>query len=137
LGDENKLQQVFLNLIVNARDAMPAGGWLTITTSSRGSQVMVEVSDTGQGITKEEIKRIYDPFFTTKSAGRSGTGLGLSITYGILQEHSGHISVESVVGKGTRFQIKLPACQEATGPAEEKPEKTSVAAPEMRKARGS
>jgi PAS domain S-box-containing protein len=108
LGDENKLQQIFLNLILNAQEAMPSGGWLTIKTSHQGSEVSVDVSDTGHGISKEDIKRIYDLFFTTKRGGRSGTGLGLSITYGIIQEHSGHISVESAIGKGTRFQIKLP-----------------------------
>jgi hypothetical protein len=108
LGDENKLQQVFLNLILNAQDAMPLGGWLTLKTSRQGAQVVVEVSDTGHGISQEDIKRIYDLFFTTKRAGRSGTGLGLSLTYGIIQEHSGQISVDSVIDKGTRFQIKLP-----------------------------
>ncbi len=115
LGDENKLQQVFLNLILNAQDAMASGGWLTIKTSAtapatEGSQEIVAiVSDTGQGISQDDIKRIYDPFFTTKRAGASGTGLGLSITYGILQEHSGHIGVESSLGQGTSFQIRLPA----------------------------
>jgi PAS domain S-box-containing protein len=115
MGDENKLQQVFLNLILNAQDAMASGGWLTIKTSattptSEGSQEFVAiVSDTGQGISQDDIKRIYDPFFTTKRAGASGTGLGLSITYGILQEHSGQIGVESSLGQGTSFQIRLPA----------------------------
>jgi len=115
MGDENKLQQVFLNLILNAQDAMASGGWLTIKTSAgtptaEGSQeVVATVSDTGQGISQDDIKRIYDPFFTTKRAGASGTGLGLSITYGILQEHSGQIGVESSVGQGTSFQIRLPA----------------------------
>jgi PAS domain S-box-containing protein len=118
LGDENKLQQVFLNLVLNAQDAMPSGGWLTIKTLARASGVVVDVSDTGQGIGKDDVKRIYDPFFTTKRAGRSGTGLGLSITYGIIQEHSGHIAVESVVGKGTRFQIKLPSLEMVAAPAE-------------------
>ncbi len=111
LGDENKLQQVFLNLFLNAQDAMPSGGWLTIKTGHRGSGVSVEVSDTGQGISRDDVKRIYDPFFTTKKGGRSGTGLGLSITYGIVQEHSGHIGVHSAVGKGTRFRIELPAVE--------------------------
>jgi signal transduction histidine kinase len=108
LGDENKLQQVFLNLILNARDAMPSGGWLTIRTRSSGDEVAASVSDTGVGIGQEDIKRIYDPFFTTKRAGASGTGLGLSITYGIIQEHSGHINVESALEQGTSFQIRLP-----------------------------
>jgi len=115
LGDENKLQQIFLNLILNARDAMPAGGWLTITSSANRSFVVAEVADTGQGISKEDIKRIYDPFFTTKKSGAAGTGLGLSISYGIVQEHAGHISVDSVPGKGTRFEIRLPALDAARG----------------------
>ncbi len=107
LGDENKLQQVFLNLILNARDAMPSGGWVTLTTARDGDEVVATVSDTGQGISQENIKRIYDPFFTTKRGGASGTGLGLSITYGIIQEHSGHISVESSIGKGTSFSLRF------------------------------
>jgi hypothetical protein len=112
LGDENKLQQVFLNLFLNAQEAMPSGGWLTIKTAYYAAVgVVVEVSDTGQGISREDVKRIYDPFFTTKKGGRSGTGLGLSITYGIVQEHSGHIGVQSEVGKGTRFRIELPALE--------------------------
>jgi signal transduction histidine kinase len=115
MGDENKLQQVFLNLILNAQDAMASGGWLTIKTSASppasedSQEVVAIVSDTGQGISQDDIKRIYDPFFTTKRAGASGTGLGLSITYGIIQEHSGHIGVESSLGQGTSFQIRLPA----------------------------
>jgi two-component system, NtrC family, sensor kinase len=108
LGDENKLQQVFLNLILNAQDAMPSGGWLTIRTRSSDDEITASVSDTGTGIGQEDIKRIYDPFFSTKRAGASGTGLGLSITYGIIQEHSGHINVESSLGQGTSFQIRLP-----------------------------
>ena len=76
MGDENKLQQVFLNLILNAQDAMPSGGWLTMTTAMRGGEVVATVADTGHGIGLEDVKRIYDPFFTTKRAGSSGTGLG-------------------------------------------------------------
>lgn len=112
LGDENELQQVFLNLILNAQDAMPRGGWLTIQTRAQGEEVLATVSDTGQGIGKEEIKRIYDPFFTTKRTGATGTGLGLSITYGIVQEHSGQIHVESSLGKGTSFQLRFPVYQQ-------------------------
>jgi PAS domain S-box-containing protein len=108
LGDENKLQQIFLNLFLNAQDAMPSGGWLTIRTRALENEVLTVVADTGMGIRQEDIKRIYDPFFTTKRAGASGTGLGLSITYGIIQEHSGQISVESSVGQGTSFQIRFP-----------------------------
>jgi signal transduction histidine kinase len=109
-GNENKIQQVFFNLILNARDAMPRGGWLTLTTQADGDTVIAEVSDTGHGIKREDIKRIYDPFFTTKGLGR-GTGLGLSVSYGIVQEHGGAIFVDSVPGKGTTFQVALPAQQ--------------------------
>jgi hypothetical protein len=107
-GNENRLQQVFFNLVLNARDAMPSGGWLSLTTSADDDTVVVEVSDTGHGIKREDIRRIYDPFFTTKGIGR-GTGLGLSVSYGILQEHGGAIFVESTPGKGTTFQVALPA----------------------------
>ncbi len=107
MGDENKLQQVFLNLILNAEDALPSGGWLTLATCCQADEVIATISDTGQGISQEDIKRIYDPFFTNKRAGSSGTGLGLSITYGIIQEHSGHIQVESSIGKGTSFSVRL------------------------------
>jgi len=106
-GIEHKLQQVFLNLFLNARDAMPKGGWLTIVTRSERVGAVVEVADTGSGIPAEQLSRIYDPFFTTKEIGK-GTGLGLSITYGIVQEHGGSIACDSQVGQGTRFSIRLP-----------------------------
>jgi hypothetical protein len=106
-GNENRLQQVFFNLILNARDAMPSGGWLTLATRADDDAVVVEVRDTGTGIKREDIKRIYDPFFTTKGIGR-GTGLGLSVSYGILQEHGGTIFVDSAPGQGTTFQVALP-----------------------------
>ena len=107
-GDENKLQQVFVNLAVNAFDAMPAGGWLTLTTRSEGGQVIAEVADTGEGIPPEDIRRIYDPFFSTRKKS-GGNGLGLSISYGIVQEHGGAMEVESNVSAGTRFLIRFPA----------------------------
>jgi two-component system, NtrC family, sensor kinase len=107
-GIEYKLQQVFLNLFLNARDAMPKGGWLTIATRTDGDHVAVEVGDTGSGIPVDQLSRIYDPFFTTKEIGK-GTGLGLSITYGIVQEHGGAIACDSVPGQGTRFTLTLPA----------------------------
>jgi PAS domain S-box-containing protein len=106
-GIEHKLQQVFLNLFLNARDAMPKGGWLTIVTRTERGGAVVEVGDTGSGIPAEQLSRIYDPFFTTKEIGK-GTGLGLSITYGIVQEHGGSIACDSQVGQGTRFSIRLP-----------------------------
>jgi PAS domain S-box-containing protein len=107
LGIEHQLQQVFLNLFLNARDAMPRGGWLSVSTRVEGDQVIAEIADTGSGIPSEQIARIYDPFFTTKSIGR-GTGLGLSITYGIVREHEGTIHCDSAVGQGTRFRLALP-----------------------------
>ncbi|MCX6537599.1 MAG: ATP-binding protein [Acidobacteria bacterium] len=113
MGMEHKLQQVFLNLFINARDAMPRGGWLSITTCTRGDEAVIEVSDTGAGIQAEHLARIYDPFFTTKSLGE-GTGLGLSITYGIVHEHDGTITCDSRVGEGTRFTMILPLAQGAS-----------------------
>jgi len=107
-GNAGKLQQVFMNLIMNARDAMPRGGELTIATESEDSAVRVEVSDNGMGIPAEHINKIFDPFFTTKATSR-GTGLGLAVTYGIIQEHSGLIQVDSVVGRGTTFRLEFPA----------------------------
>jgi PAS domain S-box-containing protein len=106
-GNENRLQQVFFNLLLNARDAMPRGGWLTLLTRADEDTVAIEVRDTGDGIKREHIKRIYDPFFTTKGIGR-GTGLGLSVSYGILQEHGGSIAVDSAPGQGTTFRVTLP-----------------------------
>ena len=107
-GNAVKLQQVFTNLILNARDAIPDGGRITLSTSSTEDDMLtVEVSDTGIGIAPENVAKIYDPFYTTKGVGR-GTGLGLAVSYGIVQEHSGHIAVESTPGKGTTFRITLP-----------------------------
>jgi two-component system, NtrC family, sensor kinase len=107
LGIEHQLQQVFLNLFLNARDAMPRGGWLSVVTRTNPGNVVVEIADTGSGIPSDQLARIYDPFFTTKSIGR-GTGLGLSISYGIVREHDGTIRCDSAVGKGTRFTVTLP-----------------------------
>jgi PAS domain S-box-containing protein len=105
-GYEFKLQQVFLNLLLNARDSMPSGGWLTIATRVEQGEAVAEVSDTGSGIPPEHLARIYDPFFTTKATGQ-GTGLGLSITYGIVREHDGTIHCDSVPGQGTRFALRF------------------------------
>jgi PAS domain S-box-containing protein len=110
LGQEQKLQQVFLNLFMNARDAMPKGGWLSVSTRGEAGRVIAEVADTGSGIPSEYMARIYDPFFTTKAIGQ-GTGLGLSITYGIVREHDGGIDCDSVMGQGTRFSLSFPAMQ--------------------------
>jgi signal transduction histidine kinase len=106
-GNAGKLQQVFLNLFLNGRDAMVGGGSLTVRTWAETGFVHIEIADTGQGIPPEHLARIYDPFFTTKGA-KKGTGLGLSITYGIVQEHSGIIEVESNLGAGTRFRLEFP-----------------------------
>jgi PAS domain S-box-containing protein len=111
IGFEFKLQQVFLNLFLNARDAMASGGWLTISTRADGREVVAEVADTGNGISPEHLARIYDPFFTTKAIGQ-GTGLGLSITYGIVREHEATIQCDSTPGTGTRFEIRFAACPE-------------------------
>jgi two-component system NtrC family sensor kinase len=111
-GVEYKLQQVFLNLFLNARDAMPRGGWLSVTTAISGDEALVEVADTGVGIPSEHLARIYDPFFTTKVDGR-GTGLGLSVTYGIVQEHGGTLTCESDPQQGTRFRLVLPLAESA------------------------
>lgn len=111
-GNYGKLQQVLMNLIMNARDAMPRGGELTLATECENSTVHVEVSDNGVGIPPDHLSRIFDPFFTTKSTSR-GTGLGLAVTYGIIREHSGEIRVESSVGKGTTFRLEFPAARKA------------------------
>jgi PAS domain S-box-containing protein len=106
-GSATKLQQVFMNLILNARDAMPNGGRLTVHTRAVDTSLVIDFRDTGVGIAPENIARIYDPFFTTKEVGQ-GTGLGLALSYGIVQEHNGRIFVESRPGEGAHFTIKLP-----------------------------
>ena len=106
-GVEFKLQQVFLNLFLNARDAMPNGGWLTVCTRVGDGEAVVEVADTGSGIAPNILPRIYDPFFTTKEMGK-GIGLGLSVTYGVVREHHGVITCESEPERGTRFTLTLP-----------------------------
>jgi PAS domain S-box-containing protein len=122
-GDPTQLQQVVLNLVVNARDAMPDGGVLTIeaanaddraskrsTTSSAAGEVVLRVTDTGIGIPREIRERIFDPFFTTKGVGH-GTGLGLATVLAIVKSHHGSIHVESTVGAGTTFEVRLPAAE--------------------------
>jgi len=111
-GSANKLQQVFLNLFLNARDAMPLGGMLEVRTLSRNGTVEIDVMDTGNGIPREHIHKIFDPFFTTKSGG-GGTGLGLSVSYGIIKEHAGKIDVRSTPGRGTSFHVEFPAVRKA------------------------
>ena len=115
-GNPGRLQQVFLNLFLNAKDAMAGGGTLNVATSN-GDMVSVRVTDSGSGIAPENVHRIYDPFFTTKTAPKEGqsrgTGLGLAVTYGIIQEHAGKIRVESKPGSGTTFALDFPLTRKA------------------------
>lgn len=106
MASAGELHEVFLNLIINARDAMPQGGDLTITLQRRDAWVVIAITDTGTGIPQAVRERIFEPFFTTK--GEQGTGLGLSISYRIVQEHGGDMEVETQEGKGTTFRIYLP-----------------------------
>ena len=106
-GDKNQLQQVLINLSLNACEAMSNGGTLMLGTSVADGQVVIEVTDTGCGIKQEHLDKILEPFFTTKPVGK-GTGLGLSVSYGIVQQHGGTLEVESQEGKGTTFTVKLP-----------------------------
>jgi len=122
MADSDQMEQVLINLATNARDAMPRGGTLTITTKvielddvfikvhgygEMGEYALISVKDTGTGMDKETLRRIFQPFFTTKEVGK-GTGLGLSIVYGIIKQHGGYINVESEPGKGAAFRIYLP-----------------------------
>jgi PAS domain S-box-containing protein len=123
-ADRSQLHQLLLNLCVNARDAMPNGGLLTINTrmasaailryqhsdAAESNYVCIEVRDTGEGMSPETRRRIFEPFFTTKEPGK-GTGLGLAVVFGVVQTHKGFIDVESELGKGTTFSIYLPASQ--------------------------
>jgi signal transduction histidine kinase len=112
-ADADQLQQVFLNLLLNARDAMPAGGELRVSTchDSRAGEIVVEVADTGAGVAPEHLAHVFDPFFTTKPAGR-GTGLGLAVCYGIVTAHGGRIALAPNDGRGTRVVVSLPARNE-------------------------
>jgi signal transduction histidine kinase len=108
-ADTNKLNQVIINLIINAADAMKGSGKITLNTyrDKLHKKVFLEVKDTGEGIPRENLSKIFDPFFTTKEVGKS-TGLGLSIVYGIIEEHGGKISVKKTGGKGTTFVLEFP-----------------------------
>jgi len=106
----SQLNQVFLNILVNAGHAIDQRGQITITTHAEGGMVFIEIADTGKGIPAENLARVFEPFFTTKPIGK-GTGLGLSISYGIIKKHNGEIDVRSEVGVGTTFLIRLPVRQ--------------------------
>ena len=129
-ADHSQIEQVLMNLVVNAREAMPHGGSLTISTANAdlsegvantdprirpGRYVVLTVSDSGEGMDKPTLQHVFEPFFTTKALGR-GTGLGLSTAYGIVREHAGHIEVESAPGKGASFKVYLPATEEEAAP---------------------
>jgi two-component system NtrC family sensor kinase len=106
--DADQIQQVFMNILINAADAMIGdGGILTIKTNLKDGIAEVSFTDTGSGMSKETLAKLFAPFFTTKETGK-GTGLGLAISYGIIQSHNGEIDVESEVGKGSTFRINLP-----------------------------
>lgn len=123
LGDANQMQQVLLNLFLNAAAAMPDGGILTITTRCDESHVSIAVADNGCGILPEHLDKVFDPFFTTKPVGQ-GTGLGLSVSYGIVEQHGGSIELESEVGIGTTFTIRLPLTPESNRGILEESERT-------------
>jgi len=107
--DPSQIERVFMNIIINAAEAMNGNGQLALSTRFEPSEnfIVVKFTDTGQGINKQYLVRIFDPFFTTKEVGH-GTGLGLAISYGIVKEHGGTILVESKVSKGTTFSVRLP-----------------------------
>ncbi len=106
-GDPQKLNQVFMNILLNAAQAIKKKGEIKIVTKTEGKYVIVNISDNGSGIEKENLSKIFDPFFTTKEIGK-GTGLGMNIAYNIIKEHKGKIDVKSQVEKGTTFTITLP-----------------------------
>jgi signal transduction histidine kinase len=112
LADYDQMQQVFLNLLLNARDAMPDGGELRVRTLfvEESREVVVKFEDTGQGISADALPHVFDPFFTTK---RAGAGLGLAVCYGIVTAHGGRIAVESSEGRGTTVRVSLPADESA------------------------
>jgi signal transduction histidine kinase/ActR/RegA family two-component response regulator len=132
MGDESELREVLVNMVFNAVDAMPEGGTLTLSAQERGGQVVLSVSDTGTGMSEDVRSRIFDPFFTTK--GKAGMGLGLAVGYGIIRRHEGTVEVNSEVGRGTSFHIKLPVAKGArrAKPTGEIPSLTAVPAARCR-----
>lgn len=111
-GSLRNLQQVFLNLLLNAVQAMPGGGDLNVEACQEGDMLRIDVTDTGTGILPEDLEHIFDPFYTTKEVGQ-GTGLGLSVTYGLVKKHGGYIVVDSTVGQGSTFTVFLPFVEDA------------------------
>jgi len=120
-ASKDQLRQVFLNLVANARDAMPDGGTLSVTTAADDENVKIEIADTGSGIEEEHLKKIFDSFFTTKDSVK-GVGLGLSVCYGFIKEHGGDIDVKSKVDSGTTFTITFPIFQQSAEKTEVQPE---------------
>ena len=111
LGNFGQIQQVIVNMLINAKQAMPDGGIIRIATKQQDKQLELSIADTGCGISNENIEKLFTPFFTTKEVG-VGTGLGLSISYGILQDHEADINVQSKLGKGTTFTMHFPTYSE-------------------------
>ena len=109
-GDAAALRQVFLNLVLNAVQAIDGSGLVEISTAIEGNEVVVRVRDTGSGIAPETLDQIWNPFFTTKAVGQ-GLGLGLAVSYNIVKKHCGEVQVETEVGKGTLFSVRLPVCR--------------------------
>lgn len=120
IGNSQKIEQVLINLLVNAGQAMPddTKGAITVRTREENGDILVDIQDDGQGMTEKTLKQIFDPFFTTKRA-KGGTGLGLAIAYRIVEEHGGHMSVASELGEGTTFTIKIPATKSASAASED------------------
>jgi two-component system NtrC family sensor kinase len=112
VGSPEQIAQVLMNLVNNARDAMPGGGTLTLRTLARDGQVVAQVRDTGPGLLPEVQRRLFEPFFTTKPVGR-GTGLGLSVSYGIARAHGGDLTGANAADGGALFELSLPAAAEA------------------------
>ena len=111
LANPEQIKQAFLNLVLNALQAMPEGGTLTLAAEMEEDRLRLRFSDTGQGISPENLERVFNPFFTTR---RNGTGLGLAITHRIIQGHGGRMEVESRVGEGTTFSVVLPVAKEGS-----------------------
>jgi two-component system NtrC family sensor kinase len=114
--DPSQIERVFLNLIINAAEAMDGNGQLTLSTRHNQTKTSIEINvqDTGHGVSEENMEKIFDPFFTTKETGH-GVGLGLAISYGIVKDHNGSLSVESEEGKGTIFTVSFPLTKSKNG----------------------